>query len=301
MTPPLRITVLTDGKPGHQNQSLGLAEAIDRRIATEIETLPIRKHQWLVERPKHTPDLILGAGHSVHLALLLLAKRTGAPSVVLMKPSLPLALFDRCIIPEHDLGKLTSSPKIIPTVGALNRVPPPDSSPRSGGLILLGGPSNHHGWDGDSIERCIGSICRADPGIHWQITDSRRTPTGFLDHLKEQFPTLETHPHQSTQPSWLPRALNESSQTWVSEDSVSMIYEALSSGTRVGLLPMPRSNPDHRVVKGVDQLVENQRVTPFDAWTPGGTLPEPETILREADRVAEILIDHFNLQTPVQP
>ncbi|MBK1827495.1 mitochondrial fission ELM1 family protein [Haloferula rosea] len=301
MISPLRITVLSDGKPGHQNQSLGLAEAISRLITTEVETLPVKKRQWFVERPSRTPDLILGAGHSVHLPLWFLAKRTGAPSVVLMKPSLPLALFDLCVIPQHDLGRVKPSPKIIPTVGALNRVPPPGSHIRSGGLILLGGPSKHHGWDGVSVERCISSICRADPSTHWKITDSRRTPAGFLDHLKEQFPSLEAHPHQSTRPSWLPETLNESAQTWVSEDSVSMIYEALSSGTRVGLLPMPRSNPNHRVIQGVDRLIEDQRVTPFAAWTPGEALPEPASTLREADRVAEIILDHFNLQTSIQP
>lgn len=294
MTQALHIAVLSDGKPGHRNQSLGLAEAIARRLPAEIETIDIARRQILPPSPNRKPDLILGAGHSVHLPMVLLAKRTGARSIVLMKPSLPLTLFDLCIIPQHDLEKSTPSSRVIPTVGALNRLPPPTDTLRNSGLILLGGPSSHHGWNAAEIESRIQQITKSRTDSLWRITDSRRTPDGTLERLARTTPSLEIHPHSSTGPDWLTRQLTEAIETWVSEDSVSMIYEALSSGTRVGLLPVPRKNKSNRIIQGIDRLIEKQQVTPFDQWDVGSILPESGDILREADRVADLVIARFH-------
>jgi len=292
MSSSIGIVVLSDGKPGHLNQSLGLAEALSRLQAVEIETIQIERRQVKPSKPGIKPDLILGAGHSVHLPMLLLARRSKATSVVLMKPSLPRSLFDYCVIPEHDLKGPTSNPSIIPTQGALNRVPPPNTGPREGGLILLGGPSTHHGWNYEQIESNLQRIVKSGTEDEWAITDSRRTPPGALEQLATRFPSLKAHPHSETGPNWLPERLNQSSQTWVTEDSVSMIYEALSSGTRVGLLPMPRTHEKHRVIRGVDQLIEDKLACAFSNWNPDHKLPEPSRLLREADRAARILLDH---------
>lgn len=296
MSQPLRIAVLSDGKPGHLNQSLGLAEAISRRQAAQIETTSVRRRQIFPGKLESQPDLILGAGHAVHIPMLLLARQTGSPTVVLMKPSLPSSWFSLCVVPEHDLEGKECPPRTIPTEGALNRVGPPDDTPRRDGLILLGGPSAHHGWDGPRITSCIANIVQSSEEVAWKITDSRRTPDGTLEQLKDSVPGLEIFPHTSTGPDWLPQELGRSAQTWVSEDSISMIYEALSSGTRVGLLPVPQTHPNHRVIKGVKRLIQSKLICPFDQWTPGPSLPAPVRILREADRVAGLILDKLKLQ-----
>lgn len=295
MSHPLRIAVLSDGKPGHLNQSLGLAEAISRRHAAQIETMAVRRRQVFPSKLESQPDLILGAGHSVHIPMLLLARQTGSPTVVLMKPSLPRSLFSLCVVPEHDLDGKACPPTTIPTEGALNRVGPPTDTARRDGLILLGGPSSHHGWDGIKIASCIASIVQSSDGIAWNITDSRRTPADTLDQLKGSVPELQIFPHASTGPDWLPQQLSQSAQTWVSEDSISMIYEALSSGTRVGLLPVPQTHPNHRVIKGVNRLIQSKLVHPFDQWTPGTVLPASDRVLREADRVAGLVLEKLKL------
>lgn len=298
----LRLLVLTDGKPGHQNQSLGLAEAIARLRPAEIHLLriPAGRLRSLarLDTPRPLPDLLIGAGHSTHAPLLQLARRTGVPCVVLMKPSLPSPFFDLCLVPEHDLGRRTPDDHIIPTKGALNRVPPPDGTQRHGGLILLGGPSSSHGWDSAAIRLAISTIVSTRGELPWRITDSRRTPAGELGTLRESCPALLARPHQETGSDWLPQRLRASSEVWVSEDSVSMIYEALSSGASVGLLPVPAKRARSRVGAGIDRLVEDGWATRFADWTPGTPLAPPPAVLREADRTARIVIDRLLPKRP---
>jgi mitochondrial fission protein ELM1 len=160
-------------------------------------------------------------------------------------------------------------------------------SPKTGKLILIGGPSKTHGWDGEAM---LDMLAKITVGDGWQLTDSRRTPNGFLDQARVRLEGLEIFSCQQTPPDWLPSKLREADEVWVSEDSVSMIYEALSSGARVGLLSAPRFNPNSRVLRGIDELVEAGYLTPFSAWQRTGQLrPAPEA-LNEAERCAGIVL-----------
>ena len=47
-------------------------------------------------------------------------------------------------------------------------------------------------------------------------------------------------PYASTDSDWLPARLSEAGEVWVSEDSVSMIYEVLTAGAQLGLLKVQR-------------------------------------------------------------
>lgn len=301
MSRALQILLLSDGKPGHENQSHGLVEAIGRLAATEVTVLTVEKRPLLArlfaspDLPKDTPkpDLIVGAGHSVHGRMLAISRATKVPCVVLMKPSLPTGLFDFCLIPRHDLKGRKPKANMIATRGALNRVPPSGDRPRFGGLILIGGPSTSYGWNSAKISEAVCTIIDACGDRPWRATDSRRTPDGELKALRQACPALITHPHKTTGRDWLPERLAEAAEVWVTEDSVSMIYESLSSGARVGLLPAPRLRPGGRVSKGVDELVADGYLTPFDRWDPTTPLPDPPEVLRESERCAAAILERF--------
>ena len=49
---PLVIWVLDDGKPGHRNQSLGLAEAINRQAGAMIHTISLPHEAGFFSRMK---------------------------------------------------------------------------------------------------------------------------------------------------------------------------------------------------------------------------------------------------------
>ena len=296
---PLRIQILSDGKPGHENQSYGLAEAIGRVRPVEISKIALGgvkgaiarfRQAWRESAALSKPHLLIGAGHAVHPAMIALARRSGAPCVVMMKPTLPTALFDMCLVPEHDLGGKVPAENVVATLGALNRVPPPGGAKEREGMILLGGPSASHGWDGPAVVAAVRAVVEGGRGLAWRATDSRRSPEGTLAALAGMIPGVEIHPHGETGRDWLPKHLAEASEAWVTEDSISMIYEALSSGARVGLLPVPAIKKAGRVARGIARLAEAGFVTRFADWSPQTGLAEPPRVLREADRCAEIVL-----------
>ncbi|MES2474437.1 MAG: mitochondrial fission ELM1 family protein [Verrucomicrobiota bacterium] len=299
MTEPLILWLLVDGKPGHENQSLGLADALARRRPCEVHQISLAGKSGIFGRVRAAldasagfpkPHLIIGAGHATHAALLWLARKHAAKSVVLMKPSLPLSWFSLCIVPEHDFADACRRENVIVTRGALNRVTAGDGE-KSGKLILAGGPSKTHGWDGPAL---LDQLAQATDRGGWQLSDSRRTPAEFMEQARVRLPGVEVISHRDTPPGWVPEKLRQAKEVWVTEDSVSMIYEALTSGARVGVLPVPRNRGNSRVLVGVDRLVADGFLTPFSRWQENYRIASAPETLREADRCAELLLGRIS-------
>jgi uncharacterized protein len=295
---------LSDGKPGHDNQSRGLIRALGRLTALECHELygrdAGRRALWPTLaswfRPGQDlpdPALLIGAGHATHLPMLAARMARGGRAVVLMKPSLPLCWFDLCLIPEHDRPPLRDN--VLLTQGVLNTVRASDCAKPGIGLILVGGPSSHHRWDGPALVRMVRAILDADPMVAWRIADSRRTPACTRDLLRAiplstgAAPNCAFVPHEETGPEWPSTALAEAGTVWVTEDSVSMVYEALSAGAATGLLPVPRRRSS-RPSRGVDALLASGQVTAFERWAEGAALPRLAVPLNEAERCARSIL-----------
>ncbi len=315
---PLTLWLLGDGKTGHENQSAGLAEAMARHAPCSIHriSLPeirgdtraslggvrsilamfrsLRALSVSAELPR--PDVILGAGHATHPALLWLARAHQAKSLVLMRPSLPLAWFDWCVAPTHDFPGGKARSNVILTCGALNRVVASTAVERHGRMILIGGPSGTHGWDSEGLLDLLAEITVrevsevSEARRVWQIADSRRTPVGFMDAISHRLPWVEIFRHEETPPAWLAGKLAAAEEVWVTEDSVSMIYEALTSGAKVGLLPVPRLKRSSRVIGGIEGLIADGFLTSWADWQRNRQLKAPPFLLHEADRCAEEVI-----------
>lgn len=293
--PALTIWVISDGKPGHLNQSTGLAEALLRIHPGSIQVLPAlpwwrASVTWLFKNAFNKnatrPDLIVGAGHATHLSLLAARRTHSGRVVVLMKPSLPRAWFDLCIVPEHD--GLNANARTFITQGALNRVRESSIQNPNQGLILLGGPSSHFEWDSAAIELQIKSILARFPQIRWTLSDSRRTPQGFIEQLPDHV-QLNVVSHTTTPSDWLPTQLARSNTVWITPDSVSMVYEALTAGATVGVFDLP-VNPRSRVGRAIASLADTQRITRFVSWCANGKLHPNLQPLAEADRCAHWIL-----------
>jgi uncharacterized protein len=296
MTTLRNIRVLSDGRPGHENQSVGLAEALARRTGATCEIVKLPPSTGLLARMRAAScpglvDLVISAGHSTHLPLWWASRRLRARSVVIMKPSLPLAFFDLCLMPRHDLANPMDHGRVVTTRGALNRIAEEPAAKTNAGIILIGGPSHHHGWDAAPLRSAIPEIVRSRPELTWTIGDSRRTPDGFLNQLAGCGATLV--PHQQTQPGWLPAQLGAAREVWVTEDSVSMIFEALTAGARVGVLPMPVKKPGARTIKAVRDLMVDGYVRSFDEWKKNPAAWGESPVLHETARCADLIIERF--------
>ena len=277
------IWIISDGKPGHLNQSLGLAEALVRlRSNLSFEVRSVDEGLSLL-KSESSPKLIISAGRRTHFWSWLCKLRFGAKNVVMMRPSLPLACFDLVLVPEHDQLKSRSN-RVQTTRGALNRMVPGEKLPGSS-LVLIGGPSKHVRWSDREVIDQLQGIQSANPEMRLRIATSRRTPSEFLKHLQE-LPNVEIILPESVGRDWLPKTLAETERVWVTSDSVSMVYEALTAGCAVSLIGL-ESATNARTQRGMQMLVEAGFVdysTDFES-----TLSLAG--LAEAKRCAELILE----------
>lgn len=290
----------SDAKAGHDSQSLGLVDALQRRLALDSYDIPVSpgagldwfRGQFPAASLLPDPWLLIGAGHSTHLPLLAARRARGGRAVVLMTPDLPKRCFDLCVVPDHDRPR--PAPNVLATRGSLNRMQAAasaaDSSQHRRGLLMIGGPSRHYRWDHEQVVEQLAGVIRYSPVRHWVLTTSRRTPPGFAERVRDMIFNrnlrLTLHSWRDTPDPWLAVQLQHACCTWVTEDSVSMIYEALTAAVPVGLLSVPPRRQD-RIVRGVEALVASGNVMRFSHWSRGIPLPRSTEVFDEANRVAE--------------
>lgn len=285
------IWIVSDGKPGHLNQSRGLAEALAcKRQVIISEQPPMGRLQALrlcfsagLPHMAERPSLIIGAGHATHLTLLALRRFYRAPAVVLMQPSISTGFFDLCLIPEHD--QPAKRPNILVTRGALNRMRP-GTKVAGSGVILVGGPSRHFAWDESRVLTQVETLLQQSP-LNWTVGSSRRTPASTEQALAtlvgERFV-----PATATATDWLPRQLASAEVCWVTQDSASMVYEALTAGCRVGVLQLDEQ-ADNRISRGVEALREQGLVGAAPDWQLTAIAASPDGF-NEAERCAEAVL-----------
>lgn len=292
-TRPVVVWRFLDGKPGHENQTLGLLQALQAQLPIEAYPLPAHGgwRDWmdlLLGRCRAgsilpPPDLLLGAGHGTHARMLACRRAHGGRAVVLMRPSLPNAWFDLCVIPQHD--GVATSPRIFLSRGVLNPIRRTSVKDPDQGLMLVGGPSSHYGWDDDALRAQLRLIAGRD-GRQWTVATSRRTPDATIAALRDlDIANLQLVDHRDTAPGWLAQRLQDASAAWVTEDSVSMLYEALTAGCACGVLPVPVRRSG-RVRAGLQQLLVRGDVGGFAAWREGEPLRSPPEPFDEAARCA---------------
>jgi KDO2-lipid IV(A) lauroyltransferase len=199
-----------------------------------------------------TADFIVSAGSSLVPLNLCLARDSRAKSIVLMSPGFPYNLrrYDLVIVPAHDRGMI--SPKALRTILTPSRSDL--SSLQAAGErlaarlkapskikfgVFLGGATRRFRMDQSKVESffsVLSALARREGD--YLVTTSRRTPFAVVQHLKN---TLPRDPHcqllvdagEVNPPETVPGMMHFGNVLMVSEDSISMISEAVSSGKKV--------------------------------------------------------------------
>ena len=290
----MHIVYVSDAKAGHRSQAIGLYKAMQRISNSEVtfqeialQQLPIftllkgmLSHQLSLFEKK--PDYILGVGSHTQSRVLLLGKvYPQAKTVILMKPNFPFSWFDYAIIPEHD--GVPESRHVITTQGALNPIVNEQRHQASRVLIALGGSSKRHQWNEAKVLSAIQQIVENHSHSAIILTTSRRTPSEFLAHLVKQpySQHLQIFPVEQTPQGWIFEEMQKAEVVWVTEDSVSMIFEALTAGCKVGVIGIDRLKSD-RITTLLDQLLSTLSDKPHHNLL--------NLKLNEATRVADILL-----------
>jgi uncharacterized protein len=194
--------------------------------------------------------------------------------------------FDLCIAPAHE-GARTSA-RVIATRGML----PPPGIPRpkvaGTGLMVIGGPALQYRWSDDELIAQISEILSRHPDSRWYLTTTLQTPAETERRLQELAgQNVFCIPHHEADPKWLFGRIQDAEQVWLTEDSLSVIYQALTAGAAIGLLSMPRRKPN-REVAALEGLVVF-----FPAWQAGTALHAPQPPFNESARCASEIFQRW--------
>ena len=299
--PRLVVWRLVDGKPGHEKQSTGLLQGLEALRPVEVYDFDMRFKAlfWrqvrgyalggVVDIPK--PHVIVGVGHRTHLPMLFARAVCGGRAVVLMKPTLPRPLFDLIFVPQHDRYRRKGN--VVETRGV---VCPAADEPKTAdsGLILLGGASPHFDWHSRDVAAQVAAIVRAAPNVQWQACDSRRTPSELRSALPDA-PNLTFRSWQTASGDFLEKTLATANFVWVTADSASMLYEALSAKAQVGVIALKarQRRRDNKHARGVRLLLAQGHVfSTADGFRLEGSLTPPH-FFPESRRCAQIVVDRL--------
>ncbi len=311
----MNIWHLTDHKAGHVAQARGLFAALERAgqavnvidvSVNDLSNYAFFLH-WIsggrigqvpkVLENQNTPDLMVGVGHSTHWSLILLKKCfPKAKSIVLMRPSLPISFFDFAIVPAHDYseGEPNVPDHVFISQGVLNPLVNQHCHEKNRHLILIGGASKRYSCSEEElimqIETLLAKLSHQEEKQTVILTTSRRTPETFLEHSIFQNKSLgiEIFPVKDTPQGWLFEQLQRAEVVWVTKDSGSMLFEALTAGCHVGLLEMLQIKDD-TVTRATDLLIEQRFFLPLNAYLQEENFRETSS-LKEADRAANWLL-----------
>ena len=305
----LRVVALLDGKPGHVKQTQGILQALQDLIGVDIRELPVAaqpfcgvlRQLFLLACPGkgwfhplvEGADLLFGTGSRTHLPLLLYKKSYGIPAITCMSPSAIIRRnFDLCFVPEHD--GLAESSNIMHTVGAPNCSRNKGRHQENQGLILLGGvDAKSHFWHSTGIADMVREIVAKESSMQWTISSSPRTPQDTV-YLMRELAAAHAHvtffAYQETQPGWIEDQYDKNSMVWVTSDSISMIYEALTGGCKVGVVPLIWRKENSKFKRNEDLLLQKGLVLSFSLWQQGQATWRENIELNEAQRCAERIL-----------
>lgn len=260
-----RVLVLSDGRAGHVNQSLGIAAALGVHDPEVITMYFKRPEKWLRWLPVqylmgHIPapdaaDVLIGTGWQVSRVLRYL-KRTNKTlfTIQCMRPSGKPADYDAVVVPAHDAKGLWGShaPQVVMTVGAPNRVTVEKVrdeaqrwSQRLQGCtspaiaVLVGGSSGHGVFTANDARNLIESalLTAKNEGGSLLVSTSRRTGAEATRAVVSVLRSQKTVPYHFWQPDD-PNArdnpymayLGKADAVIVTPESVAMVSEAATVG-----------------------------------------------------------------------
>ena len=308
----IKIILFRDGRPGHEKQSRGVLNALKRYVDTDISEVmvapqPLHKKCWIyfnyfmplwVKNNKFQDvDLIIGTGSSTHIPLLSCKKQTNGRAVICMKPSLLISrLFDLCFVPMHDRPRKVAN--VFETIGPPNMSEVSSSHDPKKGLILIGGENSAtKKWDNDQLLSNIKALIQRAEIEKWTISTSPRTPDGVDSMLSEMVRDkkgISYFSYKETEPGWIDQQYSVNKTVWVTGDSMSMVYEALSAGCNVGILPVDWKNKKNKYKYSSDYLKSRKLIITFNQWGEGDLAAwEEKNLLAEADNCAREIVKRW--------
>ncbi len=312
---------LTDGRPGMENQAVGLAEALG---LIPVVKRVILKTPWRIASPHITafkryafskkgdpvappwPDILIATGRPSILPALHVKGQSGGRTFTVQLQD-PVSLrwrFDRIVVPAHD--GLTGD-NVIVMNGALHRITPQKLAaeaprwaeafaaiPKPRLAVLLGGLNSRYKF-GEAEARALASQLKvlAGEGYGLLITGSRRTGEENLNVFRETLAGCAAFISDGGGDNPYFGMLAHADAFIVTCDSVNMITEACSTGKPVHVVQLPaqgrRVSERDKFARFQRGLAESGRIRFFEGRIESWAY-EP---LREMERVAGLIQEAY--------
>ena len=259
-----KVLILSDGRPGHFNQSLAVAEAMKKLDAVEVKYIEVKEfgkyflrtflnmelgkklcessyllkfihlfyegYTWDKE-----PDMIISAGKDTSLLNALLTLTYGCKNFFIGHPKkLDHHLFT-AVFTVLDLGFDNQIVlDVAPTLsysGDLNEFTHRYSLDHQSEYytLLIGGDGSGYQFEYEDIEQLITFVNTTGDKVKWLVTTSRRTPEAYEEKMEKEmraecFIAFNKNPQKV-----VAGFLELSSAVFVTEESASMVSEGVAS------------------------------------------------------------------------
>ncbi len=278
-----RLLILSDGKPGHVNQSVALAKHLNcdydvvivrynfpgaKGLSYGLDRMHLYCKALFQADYKNVPyAAVVSAGSTTYYANRTLAKRIGCSSIAVMFPRGYRLDFDLIIAQNHDHPPMRNNILKLPVNLSYSR-PEGFVLPKAGDRyvsFIVGGDSPHGQLSPDRLKEQIDLILEQFPQHKMWLTTSRRTPPAVESMLLSyQYDYAVFYSREQINP--IPDFLEHSDIVFITADSSSMISEALANGkAAVEVLPISDSfSPVGKFKDMLDPLIIEGYVHLFD-------------------------------------
>ncbi len=278
----LPLLILSDGKPGHLNQSVAFAKLLDlpfeiRRVSFcnrfckaasyLLDGLGLTVASvFRIEGDIPECSVVVSAGSSTYYPNRVLARSQGARSVAIMLPRNYRYAFDLILAQEHDQPPERSNLLSLPV--NLSYPEPQGLVSRDGDKpfisFIIGGSSRHFEMEVSHIEKLMKQIFKLFPGAEFLATTSRRTPPE-VEALVANGPFRYKVIASRENVNPIADFLAISDYVFVTEDSTSMISEAVSFGkAKIEVLPLVKKARKSKIVRMTEFLTREGYLHVFD-------------------------------------
>ena len=227
-------------------------------------------------------DLFVGAGSTIYYALKFYARRYAKPSVALMYPKGYRKDFSVIIAGAHDRTKPRANLKISPVSLSFSRPQGLYQPQRKSIGFIIGGPNSCFEM-GDEILKQIEGVRAQFADCEFALTTSPRTPQATesaLEKLGWDYSVI--YSREPVNP--IGDFLAQCEWVFISEDSVSMISEAVSNGrANIAILSLKRKDAHNKFDDFISALVSTGHARRYDEALKKTAKYDLEAFVREIE------------------
>ena len=265
----MNVLWIKDNNIGHEKQVGVLLTELSKQNNLNIDERVIKGmfpfFTYLSDVKENYYDLILGAGHKTYGLLLNTKKyqKINSKTIAILSPTFKKDKFDIICAPIHDNNKFKDSSNVIFYEGSLSKVSLAEAD-KNIVMVAIGGKNKHYQFDEESIVNQISFFIALNVNKFCYVFNSRRTSPSLnkrINNLVKNNTNVKFIDfNDSNNATSFESILHKSSMKLITRDSVNMVYESLSSKGETFLMYMESKNNNDKVVKIVNELINNKQV-----------------------------------------